>query len=325
MPELPEVEAARVLMDKMCVGRRVDNMRIVIEDEIIFNMPKDEICPHFKQLEGMTCISTGRYGKHLWLSFSAETSKTKHLLMHFGMTGFVQVEGISRSFYRSAPEKPGDPVVWPPRFTRFVLEFDSDCQLAFGDSRRLGRVSLLNSDQELNIAQSGLGMDPILNMKQRWSDFESIIQKRRVPIKSLLLDQSFTAGVGNWMADDILLMAKIHPESIAADLDSQQQRDLFEAVINLSKMACELRTKDKEYPQEWLFHVRWDRKPSKTLSGVMVKSIQVGGRTTVYCPSVQKQIIIPGPGRPVLDGKSRHSVSRQSTRRRGQKVDGKEH
>lgn len=324
MPELPEVEAARVLMDKMCVGGRVTAFTVVIKDELIFSMPKEEIVSHFKQLEGMTCQSTGRYGKQLWLSFTIK-SKTKHLLMHFGMTGFVQVKGVSRSFYRSAPEKPGDPEVWPPRFTRFILKFDSNCQLAFGDSRRLGRVSLLSSDAELARAQSGLGMDPLLNMKQRWAEFEEIIGKRRVPIKSLLLDQSFTAGVGNWMADDILLMAKIHPESIAADLDSQQRRDLFEAVIALSKVACELRTNDKEYPQEWLFHVRWDRK----LYGERCKSIQIGGRTTIYCPSIQrkKQIIISSrrPGQPQDDKPKQSVVPRRSTRRRVKTVAGAEH
>jgi formamidopyrimidine-DNA glycosylase len=128
-------------------------------------------------------------------------------------------------------------------------------------------------------------MDPILNMEARWDDFTRIVSAKKVPIKSLLLDQVFTAGIGNWMADDVLMMARIDPHTVSSALNSEQQKALFRATIDLSKEAVKLRCAGEEYPKEWLFHVRWDRKSTKTLTGVPLKTVKIAGRTTVYCPS----------------------------------------
>ena len=46
-----------------------------------------------------------------------------------------------------------------------------------------------------------MGFDPILSMPDL-ADFGSRVLKRACPIKALLLDQSFSAGVGNWVAGD---------------------------------------------------------------------------------------------------------------------------
>lgn len=74
----------------------------------------------------------------------------------------------------------------------------SKVELAFMDARRLGRVRLCASPlTEPPI--SVLGFDPILSMPSL-EDFSRLVVKRSCPIKALLLDQSFSAGVGNWVA-----------------------------------------------------------------------------------------------------------------------------
>jgi formamidopyrimidine-DNA glycosylase len=71
-------------------------------------------------------------------------------------------------------------------------------ELAFSDARRLGRIRLCTSPlTEPPISE--LGFDPILSMPTL-DQFTPLVLKRSCPIKALLLDQSFSAGVGNWVA-----------------------------------------------------------------------------------------------------------------------------
>ena len=73
-------------------------------------------------------------------------------------------------------------------------------QLAFVDARRLGRIRLCDSPMT-EPPISALGFDPILCMPPL-EEFAASVKKRSCPIKALLLDQSFSAGVGNYVAGD---------------------------------------------------------------------------------------------------------------------------
>ena len=53
---------------------------------------------------------------------------------------------------------------------------------------------------------------------------------RKLKIKSLLLDQSFVAGVGNIYADEALFEAGIHPERLVGSLKDEEKRKLFRAI-----------------------------------------------------------------------------------------------
>lgn len=70
--------------------------------------------------------------------------------------------------------------------------------IAFVDPRRLGRIRLCGDPQK-EPPISSLGFDPILSMPTL-ENFSKSVTKRACPIKALLLDQSFSAGVGNWIA-----------------------------------------------------------------------------------------------------------------------------
>ena len=79
--------------------------------------------------------------------------------------------------------------------------------MAFTDARRLGRIRLVDAvDPFTQPPLSELGFDPVHGMPTI-DEFKSRTLKRRVPIKSLLLDQTFSAGVGNWVADEVLFQA----------------------------------------------------------------------------------------------------------------------
>lgn len=93
---------------------------------------------------------------------------------------------------------------------QFILHLVDDAtgetaELAFLDARRLGRIRLCSSPlTEPPISE--LGFDPVLSMPSL-EDFTPLVLKRSCPIKALLLDQSFSAGVGNWVAGEIIVVS----------------------------------------------------------------------------------------------------------------------
>lgn len=123
-------------------------------------------------------------------------------------------------YYKEGPKKGSNE--WPPRFMKvcccfpphaypltvllqFILHLSGDGDadgtetlIAFVDARRLGRIRLC-TDPRNEPPISALGFDPILSMPSL-EDFSKGVKKRACPIKALLLDQSFSAGVGNWVA-----------------------------------------------------------------------------------------------------------------------------
>lgn len=103
---------------------------------------------------------------------------------------------------------------------------------------------------------SELGFDPILCMPTI-AAFRSKVQNRTCPIKALLLNQSFSAGVGNWVADEILYHAHIHPEERCNGLTDEQIEKLHEHTSEVCRIAVEVNADDSKFPDDWLFKHRW--------------------------------------------------------------------
>ncbi|CAG8533572.1 6873_t:CDS:2, partial [Racocetra fulgida] len=188
-----------------------------------------------------------------------------------------------------------DPKVWPPRFWKFTITLmelsNSSSQnivMAFTDMRRLARIRLVNSPlQDLPILK--LGFDPLQGMPERQT-FKEKILRRRCPIKALLLDQSFSAGVGNWIADETLYQSRIHPAQYANTLSDEQITALYENLIYVCQTAAEANADSSLFPSSWLFHYRWGKGKKAGAfmpDGEKILFDTVGGRTTAIVPSVQ--------------------------------------
>jgi len=218
-------------------------------------------------------------------------------VLHFGMTGMIQIEGQEPTWYQSRPKDVVDE--WPPRFCKFVLHIVSDkdstvTKLAFRDARRLGRIRLCASPTE-EPPISTLGFDPLLCMPSV-EDFSAMVRKRGIPVKALLLDQAFSAGVGNWVADEILFQARIHPEQRANALSDEELVLLHDKMVYVCKTAVEVDADSSKFPKEWIFLHRWGKgKKERDIPLVLpdgtkakIKWITVGGRTSAVVEQVQK-------------------------------------
>ena len=69
-----------------------------------------------------------------------------------------------------------------------------------------------------------------------------------------MLPQTFSAGVGNWVADEVLYQARLHPETTAKLLDEDEVRRLHDALYNVPKVAVEAGADSSKFPKDWLFH-----------------------------------------------------------------------
>jgi len=279
MPELPEVEAARGLVERTARGRRIVEVECA-DDPIVFEgVP----AARFRRaLLGRRVGAVRRHGKHLWL----ELDRRPWPCLHFGMTGGFHTPGRG-TLRLVAHGKNGPGLAWPPRFMKLRLRLDDGGELAYADARRLGRVRL-RDDPAREPPISLLGFDAFRELPEP-RDFAALVRARSAPMKALLLDQSFAAGVGNWIADEVLYQARIDPRRRAGTLTDEEIRRLRGALRRVMTVSVRARNDSDRYPRRWLFHDRWGKNAQAyTSRGEKIRHDTIAGRTTAWVPSVQR-------------------------------------
>jgi len=278
VPELPEVDAARRLAARVALGRRITGVACAA-DPIVFADPPAEV---HRALLGRRVVAVKRHGKHLWL----ELDRRPWLGMHFGMAGGLQTPrsaGVKLVSHGKGERPPG----WPPRFTKLHLTFADGGELVLADGRRLGRVRL-RRDPRKEPPISLLGFDALLELPTP-ARFAALLAERGAPIKALLLDQTFAAGVGNWIADEVLYQARIAPSRRARSLSRREADRLRLALKRVVGTAVKVNSDSDRYPKSWLFHHRWGRNAAAvTARGERIRHDTIGGRTTAWVPTVQR-------------------------------------
>lgn len=220
---------------------------------------------------------------------------------------------------------------WPPRFVKFEMELEKGNEkidLVFVDPRRLGRVRFLSgplvqSDSDLMKQEplSALGPDyskpieipmtkfttgdpdPDNHGKRRLSleEFNALILSKKKPIKSLLLEQEYFAGVGNWVGDEILYHARIHPnEVLSSKIPKDDSVDhiierLYNSILYVCEFSVRVEGNVSQFPSNWLMLYRWGKRRKNTVKpktdeGHEVDYVTVGGRTSCFVPQLQKMI-----------------------------------
>jgi formamidopyrimidine-DNA glycosylase len=279
MPELPEVERGRRVALKVARGRRIVEARCA-DDPIVF----DRVSPARirRALVGRRVKDVKRHGKHLWL----ELDTRPWPCLHFGMTGgFHTAPGGPRVKLESTGKKPDH--AWPPRFTKLHLVFDDGGELVMADARRLGRIRL-RRDPASQPPISRLGFDAHRGLPP-FSRFRELVRGRAAPLKALLLDQGFAAGVGNWIADEVLYQARLDPRRRANSLTDPEITRMRAALKRVVDTSVRVSNDSDRYPRGWLFHRRWGRNPrAVTMTGERIRHITVGGRTTAWVPTRQR-------------------------------------
>ncbi len=292
MPELPEVETFRKQVERALKGKRLKSVAPDLSDLIVF----DQASPLEVRaaLEGARVIGSGRKGKYFWLRLD----RRPWPVFHLGMSGNVEVrkpkkgsqalglwQGNPMRTGRARARELGD-VPW---FCRILLEAEDGTQVAITDPRRFGRIRLAESPlHEPPISK--LGFDPLEEFPTALELVE-LLKLRKGPIKTVLLDQSLFAGVGNWIADEVLFQARISPHRPALSLKRTDVACLRRKLLSIVRKAVEVQVDYTRFPKTWIFHLRWQRWEQKDevqkRQRWVIEHDQVGGRTTAWVPQLQ--------------------------------------
>lgn len=288
MPELAEVETVRLQINKNLRGKKIKEVIADPADRYLFAFAK--IPDVVKALTGAKITGTGRKGKYFWV----ELNRKPWPIFHLGMSGNVAI--LNPKSKVSAHEKIwGGAKMWSEQnqdlrerlwFCRLLLKLEGGVELAFIDPRRFGRMWLTDDPWE-NSRIRKLGFDPLLDFPTAKVLGEKL-KRRKKTIKAVLLDQNLFAGIGNWLADEILYQAKLSPHHLASQLTPAQVKTLHKQTIAVVKKAVAVKADYERFPKTWIFHHRWGKaKDAKTGKG-KIRHEEIGGRTTAWVPGWQK-------------------------------------
>lgn len=210
MPELPEVETIKNELAPHVLGKIIAGLT-VIDSKIVQKLP----VPQFiSGVTGRKITSLERRGKYLIFHLD----NGKKLIYHLRMTGSLIIN-------------PGE----SDKYRRIIFHLDNGDNLVFTDRRRLGVIWLADSKEDVI---RKMGLEPF-DEQFTVSYFKELLKKRTAPIKAVLLDQHFLAGVGNMYADEALFLAGIHPEKIAGRLTGKQIDKLHSAIKSVLQKAID--------------------------------------------------------------------------------------
>ena len=217
MPELPEVETVRRGLTRELVGRRFESVRVGRE-RVARRTSRDLI---ELGLEHATVLSIDRRGKYLLLRLDNDCTAMIHLRMS-GQVLIQQAADAERAH------------------SHVVAELDDGRRFAFVDPRTFGEVVVVRNSDLHSVCPEllRLGPDPIvdgLDAMDLWATFS----RRRRRLKSMLLDQSVVAGLGNIYADEVCHRARLRPDRASDSLNARHVIRLVDSIDEVLVAAIE--------------------------------------------------------------------------------------
>ncbi len=259
MPELPEVENYKKYLDGTILNQKITEVEVE-KPKITKGGPE----LFAESLVGERFDHSRRIGKVLFLV----ASNGKVVSMHFGLTGKV-------AYFKDEEDR--------PKYSRVVFHFDSGFKLAYVSMRMFGWLSLADSVDEYKAA-SKLGDDAL---EISYEDFHNNISKKKTYIKSVLLDQQITSGIGNWVADEILYQSQIHPETKTSSLVDDDFRNIYEKMRHILSTAIKYEANFDDFPNDFLVPRR-EEGAKCVHTGDTIVRIEIGGRGTYFSPKWQQ-------------------------------------
>jgi len=265
MPELGEVEHNRRIW-AASRGERVAEARVDEGSRLYRDTDPAALA---REIPGRVLEEALAHGKQMLFRFGDDG----WLGVHLGMTGHLL--RLPRADYEE------------DRHDHLALFTDGHA-LVFRDTRHFGKLTWETSASPPSWWQQ---LPPqVLDAAFDRKRLRAILERRAgTPLKPLLLQQEFFPGVGNWMADEILWRAALHPERRAGDLDEEERKHLYRELREVCRGALRVFGEDpgQRPPRGWLFPHRWKDGGTCPRTGAPLARIQVGGRTTCYCPARQ--------------------------------------
>jgi formamidopyrimidine-DNA glycosylase len=268
MPELPEVESARAVIERNGLRRRI----VDVDDSDAY------VCrPHLPGeirhvLLGSEFTAVERRGKSMWCQVGPSPEAIT-LGIHLGMSGKIVIADanggeVDGGDYWEGRRRTGD-----YRWARFTVTFDDGGRLMLVDPRRLGRV-------RLNPPVDQLGPDAELITPTQFR--AALAAGTATPVKARIMDQRRIAGIGNLLADEILWRARLHPARTVGSLTEPERNRLLRATRDTIRAAL----RDGGVHTLTIIPQR-RRGGTCPRDHAPMETGTVGGRTSWWCPVEQ--------------------------------------
>ncbi len=274
MPELPEVETIKRELKPVIVNKRITEIKIVRPD--IIGYPS--VRAFKKGVIGKRITNLTRKAKYLIF----DLDNNHQIIVHLRLSGKLLVWQNTTN---------------APKHERIRFYLSGKTILSFVEPRMLGRVYLVPKDNYPDVLNGlkELGLEPI-DKKFNYNYLSSKLKNRKATIKSLLLNQSITAGIGNIYSDEALFLAGIHPLRRANTLTDSEIEKLTNSLRDVIQIGIKskgttvsdyLRPNGKEGRYQFRSFV-FDREGEPCrICKTKIEFVKIGNRRTRFCPKCQ--------------------------------------
>lgn len=241
MPELPEVETIKNDLAGALAGRTIADVEVRLPKMVRSNRRVFR-----RRVRGRRIGSLARRGKLLIVGLdgrpvgraSLAAGDDAYLLIHLKMTGQLIYRRRGRVIAGGHSQKSMSIDELPNKHTHFIFSLTDGSRLFFNDLRQFGYVKLVGA-QELADELSGYGAEPL--EESFTADWLHDSLRRRVCLKSVLLDQSVIAGLGNIYADEACWRARVRPTRRADRLTRSESASLARSIRQVLQLAIKYR------------------------------------------------------------------------------------
>lgn len=277
MPELPEVET---IVRAMKFGGRGGSPLIGLTvDRVDLLWPRTLAVPQdataLQQLTGQKIIDITRRGKFIWLKF-----EQTYLFFHLRMSGDIRVVSNLQNHAADLIEK----------HDRFVIYFKEQIAMIFQDTRKFGRIWMVQTADEVI---GKLGPEPF-DAALDQAAFYKMLQACHRQIKPLLMDQGFLAGLGNIYTDEALFGAGLHPTTRSDAISMEQAGKLLQSIrtvlmegIRRNGSSIDWIYRGGDFQNYFKVYQRTGQ--ACLICGQPIQRIVVGQRGTHFCPHCQSK------------------------------------
>lgn len=272
MPEIAEVRTVARTLNSKIIGRKIIGVETPY-DKIIEGSVSDFI----KGIDNKYITNVDNYGKWIFITLGDVT-----IMSHLRMEGKYYIKPTSEEW---------------SKHEHIIMHLDDGTDLRYHDVRKFGKMILVNTDEIYKQPEiSKLGIEPDnASLTKEYIYYN--IHDSKLPIKSLLLDQSIINGLGNIYADEVLFRAHVNPERVGFSITTDECEAIKKSAGEVIKKATEMGGSTirsytsslgvtGHYQDELKVHTR-EGKPCEVCSTI-IKKTRIGGRSSYFCPKCQK-------------------------------------
>lgn len=298
MPELPEVENLRRGLLKKVAGQRIKRvvvrkLKLVSGKGNVRKASPAKAGEFVRGLTGQVIADIDRRAKNL--VFRTEAGRI--VLVHLKMSGQFVYRERGRNLVDGGHPIELSEKEMPNKHTHIIFEL-SRGTLFYNDTRMFGYLlyypDAASFEKENHFG--GLGLEP-MDRAFTLEYFRTALKEKKGKLKTVLMNQAIVTGLGNIYADEVCFMAGVRPARAANSLKPAEIDHLYKAIKLIIPNAIKLggssvatyRLLDASRGNYAREHKVYGKTGERcVVCGAPLKTMQLNGRTTVYCPRCQK-------------------------------------